>query len=159
MTNNPDNIAPAADPYLPLPFVTIDSESTRDIDDALFVEKIDGGYRVVIAIANPVSLVQIGSTEDEQKAKLMAATAYVRDTAVRRMLPPKSPEHLGSLVAGQVRKAIVFSLHLSESLEVSSCAIHTSPIKVASRLSHTDIPVIIGDATHPCQAMLSLASR
>ncbi len=156
MTDNQDNNAPA-NPYLQLPFVTIDSESTRDIDDALFVEKIADGYRVVIAIANPVSLVQIGSTEDEQ-AKLMAATAYVRDTAVRRMLPPKISEHLGSLIAGQVRKAIVFDLHLSASLEVSSCAIHTSPIKVASRLSHTDIPVIIGDATHPCQAMLSLAS-
>ena len=144
-------------PYLKLPFVTIDSESTRDIDDALYVEKLDTGYRVISAIANPVSLVQIGSTEDEQ-AKLMAATAYVRDTAVRRMLPPKISEHLGSLVAGQVRKAVIFDLRLSESLEVSACTIHTGPIKVAARLSHADIPAIIGDASHPCQAMLSLAS-
>ena len=135
-------------PYLKLPFVTIDSESTRDIDDALYVEKLDTGYRVISAIANPVSLVQIGSTEDEQ-AKLMAATAYVRDTAVRRMLPPKISEHLGSLVAGQVRKAVIFDLHLSDSLELSACTIHRGPIKVAARLSHADIPAIIGDASHP----------
>ena len=36
-------------PYLKLPFVTIDSESTRDIDDALYVEKLGNGYRVISA--------------------------------------------------------------------------------------------------------------
>jgi exoribonuclease-2 len=56
-----------------LNYVTIDSEHTRDIDDALYVHKLDHGYSISIAIANPVDLVPIGGPDDEQAA-VMGAT-------------------------------------------------------------------------------------
>lgn len=143
--------------YRQLPFVTIDGESTRDIDDALHIERQGNGYRVVVAIANPVRLVPIGSTEDMQ-ARLIAATAYIRDRAVRRMLPPAISEHQGSLVVGQERAALVFDIILNDTLEPVSTTIAASPITVAHRLSHPDIAAIVGDAAHPLRIPMTLAS-
>lgn len=150
--------AAAAATYTDLSFVTIDGPGTTDIDDALFVERRDVGYRIVVAIANPVKLVAIGSTEDEQ-ARLMAATAYVRDKAVRRMLPPAISEYKGSLVAGADRAVLVFDIALDEMLEPVGMALSVAQIKVAHRLCHADIPKIVGDADNPLQPMLTLASH
>lgn len=150
--------ADASGRYANLEFVTIDGPGTKDIDDALFIEKREVGYRIVVAIANPVKLVAIGSTEDEQ-ARLMAATAYIRDKAVRRMLPPAISEHKGSLVAGAERAALVFDIALDETLEPVTTTLSVAPIKVAHRLCHADIPQIVGDGTNPLQPMLTLASH
>lgn len=138
-------------------FITIDSENTRDIDDALYAERTDDGYRVLVAIANPTKLVVIGSTEDEQ-ARLIAATAYIRDRAVRKMLPGVISEFKGSLVANQERSALVFEVHLTPGLDVQSFSMSAATIKVAHRLSYSEIPVIVKDSTHPAHVVLSVAT-
>lgn len=151
-------VAEAAVKYTDLPFVTIDGPGTKDIDDAVFIERREVGYRIVVAIANPVKLVAIGSTEDEQ-ARLMAATAYIRDKAVRRMLPPAISEHKGSLVAGADRSALVFDIMLDEMLEPVGTTLSVAHIKVAHRLCHADIPQVVGNGDNPLQPMLTLASH
>lgn len=142
---------------LDIPFVTIDADSSRDIDDALHVARSGGGYRVRVAIANPTKLVTIGSTEDAQ-ARLIGATAYMRDTIVRRMLPGVISEFEGSLVAGKARAALVFDVHLSNDLEVTEFSGQLAFIKVAHRLSYTEIPVIVKDSAHQAQEMLAVAT-
>lgn len=142
---------------LDVPFITIDAESTRDIDDALYAEKTPAGYRVLIAIANPTKLVAIGSTEDEQ-ARLIAATAYVRDRAVRKMLPSVISEHKGSLVAGHERNALVFEVLLTNGLDVEAFSMSAAPILVAHRLSYPEIPGIVKDSSHPAHDVLSVAT-
>lgn len=72
---------------IPEVLVTIDSASTRDIDDAVSVETLpDGGSRVLVCIADPTKLVLPGSTEDEN-AKLLGATVYAGESAIRKMVP------------------------------------------------------------------------
>ena len=39
-----------------IPFVTIDSATTEDMDDALFAERTDNGWRLRVAIADPTGI-------------------------------------------------------------------------------------------------------
>src|SRR5690554_8086147 len=57
-----------------LPFVTIDSASTRDLDDALFAEAQSDGWTLWVAIADPSAWIK----EDS----LLNAEAYKRSTSV-----------------------------------------------------------------------------
>ncbi|WP_425953310.1 RNB domain-containing ribonuclease [Ralstonia pseudosolanacearum] len=138
-------------------YVTIDSVSTRDIDDAMWVERVGTGYRVHVAIADPTRLVQVGSTEDEQ-ARLMGATAYIRDQAVRRMLPPRISEASGSLTEGSSRRAMIFKMEIDESLAVTSFTPTSGRIVVSHRLSYEQIPQILADSGHKLYAMLTAAT-
>src|SRR5690606_16439001 len=44
-----------------LPFVTIDSASTKDMDDALAIENTETGIKLHVAIADPASFIPFGS--------------------------------------------------------------------------------------------------
>lgn len=140
-----------------IPFVTIDSESTKDIDDAIYVEKIATGYKILVAIANPAKAVKIDSSEDMQ-ARLIAATAYIKDRPVRRMLPVHISEEHSSLVASKQRNALVFDIWVSNDLETTSVEVFSEKITVSQRISYEDIPSILNDQAHPSSEMLIIAS-
>lgn len=144
--------------FTEIPFVTIDSESTLDIDDAIHVSKLDTGYRILIAIANPAKAVMIDSSEDRQ-ARLIAATAYIRDKAVRRMLPVHISEDHSSLLANKLRNALIYEITLSSDLESSSIEIFSTKIQVQTRISYEQIPAILNDVTHPAKEMLAIAAN
>lgn len=132
----------------PNSLVTIDSESTRDIDDAIAVElRSEGGFRVIIAITDPLHLVKPESTEDEN-AKLLGATVYARDRAIRKMLPTRISEEGGSLLAGKPRKVFAFEAMLGADLELESFEIYRQTLTVTHRLSYEALPQIIKDTSH-----------
>lgn len=138
--------------------VTIDSESTRDIDDAIAVEeRPEGGFRVIIAITDPLYLVNPGSTEDEN-ARLMGATVYARDKAIRKMLPTRISEDQGSLVAGRPRKVFAFEAMLGADLELESFEVYRQMMTVTHRLSYKDIPEIIRDSSHELYGAMTHAA-
>ncbi|VFP87280.1 Exoribonuclease 2 [Candidatus Erwinia haradaeae] len=48
-----------------MPFITIDSANTEDIDDALYIEDIGrGNLKLIVAIADPTAYVSVGSAID-----------------------------------------------------------------------------------------------
>ncbi|OLP04600.1 RNB domain-containing ribonuclease [Rhodoferax antarcticus] len=142
---------------VPEHLVTIDSESTRDIDDAIGVEQLESGFRVVIAITDPTWLVKIGSTEDEN-AKLLGETVYVRDKSVRKMLPAAISEFSGSLIEGAGRKVFVFEATLDAALEVQSFRVARQFMTVTNRLSYDDIPRILQGEPSSLQGALKAAA-
>lgn len=153
-----DGARQLAGPYSEFAFVTIDAESTKDIDDAVHTSQLpEGGYRVLVAIADPTGLVKPGSTEDEA-AKLLGATAYARDRAIKKMLPARISEEKGSLVAGLVRRVMVMDIGLSDNLDPTSFTIVPAEIRVAHRLSYSQIPSILGAEDNGLRPMLSVAS-
>lgn len=129
-------------------FVTIDSKSTMDIDDAILVAKTTTGFQVLVAIADPTKEVRVGSNIDE-RARELAATVYAGDYTKLSMLPKRISQESGSLVAGESRMSFVFSISLDEELQVTSFQPSVQTITVAHRLSYDDIPVITADGTHP----------
>src|SRR5690606_26457833 len=91
-----------------LPFVTIDSQFTMDVDDALYAEAIEGGYRVYVAIADPANYVVVGC-EVDQEARKRAVTTYLPGES-HGMLNSGLSEGSFSLLEGMRRRALVCQL-------------------------------------------------
>lgn len=88
-----------------LDFVTIDSASTEDMDDALFVEALaDNKLQLTVAIADPTAWIAEGSKLDDI-AKVRAFTNYLPGFNIP-MLPRELSDDLCSLRAQEVRPVL-----------------------------------------------------
>lgn len=95
-----------------LPFVTVDSESTQDVDDALFAQKVgDAEWRLWVAIADASAYVPMNSTLD--KAARMRGTTFYFPSKVVTMLPGQLSHDLCSLLPHKVRPALVAQMLVS----------------------------------------------
>jgi exoribonuclease II len=117
-----------------LPFVTIDAESTRDMDDAIYLQKIDSGWELFTAIADPSKHIQIGSPL-EQAARERANTLYLLGH-IQGMLPAELSQDTYSLVPEQKRAALVCKITLNEKAEVVSYQFHEAQIRSQHKLSY-----------------------
>lgn len=89
-----------------LHFVTIDSASTEDMDDALYVEKTaEGNLKLFIAIADPTSYIREGS-ELDKLALARSYTNYLPGFNIP-MLPRQLSDDLCSLRPNERRPALV----------------------------------------------------
>ncbi|HHF6544932.1 TPA: exoribonuclease II [Haemophilus influenzae] len=93
-----------------LHFVTIDSESTMDMDDALYIEPItqnstQTGWKLVVAIADPTAYIAL-DCQIEQEAKQRCFTNYLPSFNIP-MLPRELSDELCSLIANETRPALV----------------------------------------------------
>ncbi|PJG85064.1 exoribonuclease II [Conservatibacter flavescens] len=93
-----------------LHFVTIDSETTKDMDDALYIEPITNngtqtGWKLIVAIADPTAYIALDS-QIEQDAKQRCFTNYLPGFNIP-MLPRELSDELCSLVANETRPALV----------------------------------------------------
>lgn len=93
-----------------LPFVTIDSEKTEDMDDALYIEKVEDGYDLYIAIADPTGYIDEKSDLNEEASK-RAFSIYLPGRNIP-MLPRKMSDDLCSLREGENRPALVGIIHI-----------------------------------------------
>ncbi|ECO8221187.1 exoribonuclease II [Salmonella enterica] len=88
-----------------LNFVTIDSASTEDMDDALYAKELaDGRLQLTVAIADPTAWIAEGSKLDNA-AKIRAFTNYLPGFNIP-MLPRELSDDLCSLRANEVRPAL-----------------------------------------------------
>jgi ribonuclease R len=93
-----------------LPLITIDGSTARDFDDAVFVEALNSGFRVVVGIADVSHYVKPGSALDED--------AYARGTStyfpnfVVPMLPEELSNELCSLKPDVNRLCFACEMHL-----------------------------------------------
>lgn len=88
-----------------LDFITIDNASTQDIDDALFVvDNGNGELELTIAIADPTSYIEQGSTLDDI-ARVRAFTNYLPGFNVP-MLPRYLSDNLCSLRPNECRQVL-----------------------------------------------------
>ncbi|QTF93914.1 exoribonuclease II [Halomonas sp. BM-2019] len=91
------------------PFFTIDSEKTRDMDDALrIVPREGGGWELTVAIADPTAYVEEGHAADLE-ARTRAFTVYLPGQNVT-MLPEQLADDLCSLWEGQERPVLACTL-------------------------------------------------
>ncbi|HGY2296406.1 TPA: RNB domain-containing ribonuclease [Pseudomonas putida] len=139
-------------------FVTIDSQKTLDIDDAISITQSGDLYIISVAIADPSAKVGVGS-HDDKVAFERAASIYARDRAVQTMLPRHIGADQSSLVAGQPRQAMVFTITLNSSLEVVGFEPSSQVITVNTRLTYEAIPEIARGTQNPLREMVELLSR
>src|SRR3954471_465112 len=93
-----------------LPFVTIDPPGARDLDQALHIERRGDGHRVRYAIADPGAFIAPGGPLDRD-THARGVTVYAPDAKVP-LHPPVLSEGSGSLLPGEWRPAVLWTLEL-----------------------------------------------
>ena len=125
----------ALDVITPLLF-SIDDEETREVDDALAIEREAMLWKLTIAIADPASVIHRGDTLDRE-AMRRGTTVYLPTQTVL-MLPERISCDIASLTAEQIRSSLVIRAWLNETGEIVKSDINREGIKVLRRLHYSD---------------------
>ena len=120
----------ALDELTHLPFVTIDEVHSRDLDQAVCIERRRAGFKVWYAIADPAWCVRPG-TALFTEALRRAATYYLPGLVIP-MLPQELSEGTVSINPGVDRRAMVFEIDLAADGQVMGRRIRRG--RVRSRL-------------------------
>lgn len=124
-----------------LPFVTVDSATTVDMDDALCVTKSDDGWCLKVAIADPTAWVEPGSKLEKNIISRASATYFPGENVP--MLPSILATDLCSLQEGKKRLAKVLTMSVSHSGELLSTEIVNAIICSVRKFSYQDAADII----------------
>jgi ribonuclease R len=120
-----------------LPLVTIDGETARDFDDAVFCERQGKGFRLIVAIADVSHYVTVGSALDQE--------AYERGNSVyfpRRvipMLPEKLSNGLCSINPEVERLCMVCDMDISATGEIKRYRFYRAVMFSKARLTYTEV--------------------
>ena len=120
-----------------LPLITIDGETARDFDDAVFCEPQGKGWRLVVAIADVSFYVQPGDALDKD--------AYERGNSVyfpRRvipMLPEALSNGLCSLNPDVERLCMVCDMQIDSKGDVKRYKFYPSVMRSKARMTYTKV--------------------
>jgi ribonuclease R len=121
-----------------VPFVTIDGESTRDFDDAVYGRALPhGGWEVQVAIADVSWYVTQDSDLDKWSAE--RCTSLYLPGRTYPMLPEGLSTDRCSLVPGKPRRAVVLKLELDGAGNVVKTELERTLIESAARLTYTQV--------------------
>jgi ribonuclease R len=128
-----------------VPTVTIDPETARDHDDAVGLERVQGGWRLAVHIADVDHYVPEGSPLD-QEAYLRGTSIYFPDRVVP-MLPEALSSGICSLVEGEDRLTQTALIELDATGRVTGAELCDGVIRSDARLSYQEAQAIVdGDA-------------
>jgi ribonuclease R len=128
-----------------LPIVTIDGETARDFDDAVYLERrADGGWQLQVHIADVAHYVRT-STPLDQEARLRGTSVYFPDRAVP-MLPEALSNGLCSLKPREERLVMSALMELDAAGNIYSARMAPGIIRSAERMTYTNVnKVLEGD--------------
>jgi exoribonuclease-2 len=127
--------------------VTIDDQSTLDMDDGLSIEQTQDGYELGVHITDVVQGVIVGSAID-RAARRRATSIYCADRTVN-MIPDMLSEGMLSLAEGAPRPCISVFFRLAPDLSIQSSSVCASFVQVSQRYSYDQVDELLeqGDAT------------
>ncbi len=129
-----------------LPIVTIDGETARDFDDAVYVEhRADGSWHLQVHIADVAHYVRTASALD-QEARLRGTSVYFPDRAVP-MLPEALSNGMCSLKPREDRLVVSALMEFDAAGRMKSSRMASGVIRSAERMTYTNVnKVLEGDA-------------
>ena len=132
--------------YRGLDIVTIDGETARDFDDAVWVDRLDNGnYALQVHIADVSYYVRPGSPIDRE-ARKRGTSVYFPDRAVP-MLPVELSTDICSLRPQVDRLVMSAILEIDNSGEVVGQEFTRGVIRSAERMTYTNVHLLLeGDA-------------
>lgn len=141
----------AAEPRLPeldrtdIEFVTVDPASAQDLDQALHVERADDGFVVHYAIADVAAFVSPGDPVDVE-AHLRGETLYGADSKVP-LHPTAISEDAGSLLPGEVRPALLWTIRVDDSGEGTDVTVERARVRSLEKLDYEEAQRRIDDGS------------
>lgn len=141
---------------LDLEMVTIDSESTTDVDDAVLVKEDATGFDLYVGIADASNYVEPGS--DLDKYAFERATTLYFAQQVHSMLPRTISSKAGSLLPGEPRPVLLAHVRVSQQGEFQSVHLEKAMIRSRAKLSYNEVTKAVEhrgiDDPHPQQATI-----
>ena len=127
-----------------LPIVTIDGETAKDFDDAVFVRRHGGAWELQVHIADVAQYVTSGTALDLE-ARLRGTSVYFPDRAVP-MLPQELSSDICSLRPAEDRLVLSCIMMIDPDGEILSYEVTTGVICSVRRMTYTQVhAVITGD--------------
>ena len=120
-----------------LPLVTIDGETARDFDDAVYAEKVGKNYRLIVAIADVSHYVQPGDAIDRDAMQRTTSVYFPR--RVIPMLPEKLSNGICSLNPKVNRLCMVCDMVITYAGNVKEYKFYPAVMRSAARLTYTQV--------------------
>jgi len=122
-------------------FVSVDSASTRDIDDAFHLQRAGEGYRLQLALARPMAFWDLESPLAREVAQ--RATSIYLPEGDSHMLPEALGTDAFSLLEGRPRPAFVLDMELDADGALLCCTPRASWVEVAVNESYSGAEAVL----------------
>lgn len=131
-----------------LPLVTIDGETARDFDDAVFAEKIGRNYRLVVAIADVSHYVRPDDAIDTDAQERSTSVYFPR--RVIPMLPENLSNGICSLNPNVERLCMVCDMVITYAGNIKEYRFYPAVMRSHARLTYNQVwDWISGNLDHP----------
>lgn len=134
--------------------ITIDGPTSKDLDDALWVEEREGGgVALSVFVADPAAIVEIGSDADKRAIDMIETHYY--GAGSRPMLPHQISEKDASLLPHRERSALHVRLEFDEQGQKVRAAVTCGvAVKSLAQLHYGQVIEILGQPNHPHHALM-----
>lgn len=141
-----------------LPLVTIDGETARDFDDAVFAEKIGRNYRLVVAIADVSHYVRPNDAIDNDA--LERATSVYFPRRVIPMLPENLSNGICSLNPDVERLCMVCDMMVTYAGNIKEYKFYPAVMRSHARLTYNQVWSWLSDGLeHPYKEQIDTLYR
>ncbi len=140
---------PALEDLTGLPFCTIDEPHSKDLDQAVLVEREGSGFRLRYAIADAAWFVRPGSALFDEAVR-RGATCYLPGLVVP-MLPRRLSEGIVSLNPREDRRALVFDVGLDADGSINRSRIHRGRVHSRAKLSYDGVQAWLDGGDEPSE--------
>lgn len=120
-----------------LPFVTIDGETAKDFDDAVYAERQGKGFRLLVAIADVSHYVKPGDALDRE-SRLRGTSVYFPRRVIP-MLPESLSNEMCSLKPNVDRLALVCEMSISSAGDIKRYRFFEAIFHSAARLTYNAV--------------------
>ena len=128
-----------------LSLITIDGETARDFDDAVYAESIDKNWRLVVAIADVSFYVQPDKILDKEAFERGNSVYFPR--RVIPMLPEALSNGLCSLNPHVDRLCMICDMMIDQQGKVISYKFYPSVMESKARMTYTDVSTLLNETS------------